>query len=98
MKKTMVIIGADILLVDTIEYKGGLWLVAEWRDNKAEGWSKPARIIAMAGLGQQPMTGAADYLLSEPIPKAVFEGREKQRGIAVEVNPDITFPYLPGLH
>ena len=54
----------DILVCDTIEYKGGLWVVPEWRENTGEGWKTPVRIIRIDLLPHQKSRGkhGADFI------------------------------------
>jgi hypothetical protein len=76
--KTFVSDGTSIFPMDTIAYEGGFWLVPEWLESASEGWRAPARIIRLDNLGYQDLREAsqpADFVVNEPIPRAVFEGR-----------------------
>ena len=66
-----------VLDVDTIEYKGKLWLVPEWIDTLDGVWTKPARIICLTELpfekNQSDIPG--DYVLQCPMTKAILNGQ-----------------------
>ena len=63
--------------VDVIEFEGGLWLVPEWLDNKAQGWTTPARIIRLDTIPHQRVEGM-DYhfVVNVSIPKAILTGAD----------------------
>jgi len=103
--KTVVAIqgGNSLFLSDTIEYEGKLWLVPEWLESPTEGYKIPARIICLSNLTFQKLGGTfpADYSLSVPVPKAVFDGTHQQPstlGYVVVERPDIRFPIPRGIH
>jgi len=85
--------GKGLILCDTIEYEGQLWLVPEWiYDTPSKGFSRPARIIQITYLPKSGRFGKADYLLQNPVPKAVFEGHvpsELKNVYVVIENPKI---------
>ena len=68
----------EVLLVDTISYEGKLWIVPHWLAARELGWQMPERIVCMDGLNYQGM-GESDhpaaYLLNDPIPKSVLDGK-----------------------
>jgi len=75
LKTLMPLEGEGLILCDTIEYEGELWLVPEWiYDTPSKGLSNPARIICMTFLRKTGPFPKTDYTLSDPIPKSVFEG------------------------
>ena len=91
--------GAAIHLVDTIWYRGFLWLVAGWLENKELRLQKPSRLVRPLRLQFQPNPkpepGPPNYSISGPVSKAVYEGRDQQpekRGYAVIDAPEIHFP------
>lgn len=78
---TMVAVGSAIRRVDTIRFKGGLWLVPEWLDMPDEKLTRPARIIRIDLLRLEKVNRSvpgidADYVLSDPIPKEIFDGTQ----------------------
>ena len=81
MKTLVTLIDLDaqgqMLDVDTIEHEGKLWLVPEWIDTLDGKWTKPTRIICLAGLPVEkgtPQTGV-DYVLQFPMTKAILNGQ-----------------------
>jgi len=94
---------SDILLCDTIEHEGAKWLVPRWLEAPSEGWKKPQRIICLDPLPHQKLQGAfpAEYLLNDPMPRSVFEGRPRQQGerayVVIE-EPDIRIAIPRGIH
>ena len=62
---------------DTIEHEGQFWLVPEWLEAPELGMKRPARIIPLARLRHQEMGSAYPqrFLLNDPMPRDVFEGR-----------------------
>ena len=100
--KTLIPFADGIYAIDTIEYKGHLWLVPQWIDGTpSEGYSKPVRIIRMPPLQQAGPSVSADYIVSNPLPKGVFEGHiptEFENVYAVIENPDIVIETPPTLH
>jgi hypothetical protein len=78
--KTFVSDGHSIFPMDTIEWKGMLWLVPEWIECKSEKWKRPARLICMAKLEVRDLRNTpqpADFAVVVPIPKSVFEGHDQ---------------------
>lgn len=102
--KTMLFFSDDtqgnIYKVDTIEYKGKFWLVPEWIDMPQEGLTMPARIILLDILNHQNTIGSAigDFVLSDGIPKAVFDGKQSGGQYVVIERPDIQIRSQGGLH
>jgi hypothetical protein len=81
--------------MDTIEYKGKMWLVPEWTVDRLEGLTKPTRIICLDSLQHQKTPGGpADFVLNNGIPKSVVDtGQTPPRSedwLVVIENPDIT--------
>lgn len=61
--------------VDVIEFEGGLWLVPQWLDNKAQGWTTPGRIIRLDTIPHQRVDGQAyHFVVNVAIPKAILQG------------------------
>ncbi|WP_169731733.1 hypothetical protein [Sphingomonas jaspsi] len=80
--------------MDVIEHDGEHWLVPEWLQHTKEGWMTPIRIIRLIGLQHQRGTVWGDFLVNDPIPEAVIEGRLPKgpsRYTVVE-RPDIRVP------
>ena len=71
---TTLIIDGDIQSMDTIEHEGAFWLVPEWLDFPARGISMPRRIVSLATLRHERMSGKPDFLVSDPVPRFVFDG------------------------
>lgn len=88
--------------MDTIEFEGKMWLVPEWLDNREEGFSHPTRIILLDNLPHQKSASPnEDFLLSDPLPKAVFDGHvppESEFDYVVLERPDIKLRDPRGLH
>lgn len=77
--KTLVPAEDGLFSCDTIEYEGKLWLVPEWFDETPKkGYSRPVRIICMETLEHSAPFGENDYVLKDPIPKAVLDGHVPQ--------------------
>jgi hypothetical protein len=100
MKKTLV--GTEngtIVMIDTIEHEGGLWLVPQWLENPSQGVRSPRRIIRLDVLPYEATTfGGADYLLSRGhIPTDVLECKTQQAQVADFVVIDLPeiFQKLP---
>ncbi len=97
--KTGLIISGDpesrgkLFKMDTIEYEGKMWLVPEWIDMRTEGYSMPVRIVCLDTLRHQPsQTKSLDFLLNDPIPKAVLDGQippQSEADYLVLERPDI---------
>jgi hypothetical protein len=69
--------GGAVQECDAIKYDGKLWLVPQWLDEPGRGTTKPRRIIRIDSLPHESMTNPAfglDFILSEPLPKAVLDG------------------------
>ena len=87
--------------VDAIEHAGHFWLVPEWVASTAQGLRSPARIILLDVLPHnrmEPGDWRGDFVLKQPIPKAVLDGSDPSRGggrFVVEELPPIEFPYEP---
>lgn len=63
--------------LSVIELEGALWLVAGWMTHNTKPLKRPTRLIRLTGLRFQtadPTAHGADYLVEEPIPKAVLDG------------------------
>jgi hypothetical protein len=90
---------SSALLVDTIEHAGKRWLVPAWFDRRDIGMSRPVRIICMDGFLQYTkgchFSPEADYMLLPPLPRAVYEGRDRMElgGQAAVIEfPDLVIP------
>src|SRR5580704_17400667 len=69
--------GGAVQECDAIKYDGKLWLVPQWLDEPGRGTTMPRRIIRIDSLPHESMTNPAfglDFILSEPLPKAVLDG------------------------
>lgn len=88
--------GGELWQCDIIQYEGALWLVPAWLENPKEGWMTPARIVQIDGLKFQRTTGAphGDYIVNDPIPQSVLEGRHNKgtKEFVVIERPDIRIP------
>jgi len=78
---------------DTIEHGGRFWLVPDWLEFPAEKVMRPIRIVCFDMYPHQKMIGGqqCDFVLNEPIPKAVLDGKKEGEYLIVE-NPDIAVP------
>jgi hypothetical protein len=72
--KTALIIDGLIESMDTIEHEGAFWLVPEWLDFPARGISMPRRIVSLATLRHERMNGNPDFVVSDQVPRFVFDG------------------------
>jgi hypothetical protein len=81
----------SILLCDTIEWQGKLWLVPEWLAGPEAGTERPARVIGLHGLPlQKPLPPyQADWQLITPLSKDALAGRSTYQGLDVREAPDI---------
>lgn len=82
----------SVLNVDGMLYENKLWLVPKWLDYPLEKMSKPERMIRFDVLpfDQLQENSLHDFLLQEPIPKAVLDG-ETTDGFEVLLAENITF-------
>lgn len=62
-------------LVDTIFYQNEWWLVSSWLEANDKSDKVPDKIVRLSGLRYQEVDGQRyRFLLSNSIPKSVFEG------------------------
>jgi hypothetical protein len=101
--KTMVSYGSSVLLADTIEYEGKLWLVLKWLFPLSKEWREPERLICISNLKFQDLRGSPnrlfDFCLSAPLPMVLFESIPKlpvEQYIVIE-HPHIRFR-MPSIH
>ena len=94
VRKTLIVRKEDALpfAVDTIEYRGKLWLVPEWLRGRTAGTWSPTRIICIDALS---LTKAepeqdADFVLTTPLSRSVLEGRAVTQDHVVIERPDIS--------
>lgn len=91
-------VGTDVSLIvmDVIEFEGGLWLVTEWLDNKAQGWTTPARIIRMDTIPHQLAhpSDSVDFVVNISIPIALLQGHDPS---AIETECALDVRDLPGI-
>lgn len=97
--KLKALVGNDhgLFTIDVIEYEGGLWLVTEWLDNKALGWTTPARIIRMDTIPHQIASTrlhGEDFVVNVSIPKAILTGADPK---SVETEIPLEVRDLPGI-
>lgn len=87
---------SGLFKIDVIEFEGGLWLVTEWLDNKAQGWTTPARIIRMDTIPHQRAQQGSDvdYVVNISIPKALLSGCDPT---TVETELPLEIRDLPGI-
>jgi hypothetical protein len=86
---------------DVIEYKGQFWIVPEWLVNTSQGVQRPARIVSLATRRHSRSRGNPEFVVDDPIPISVFEGRTESpeaSGFVVQEMPDIEFPIPPAVH
>lgn len=92
----------QILKMDTIEHEGQFWLVPQWIDSQTEEWTMPARIILLDSLPHQESDGKQwDFVLNDPIPKAIAFGEtqpEEGSEYVVVERPNIRLPKPPSVH
>jgi len=76
ISKTIIAVGGDLLICDTISYEGDLWLVPEWLSPNNEEWQTPKRMIRVTNLVQEDTSESYkfDLVLNEPLPKSVLDG------------------------
>jgi hypothetical protein len=92
---TAVIIDGGIQSMDTIEHEGAFWLVPEWLDFPARGVSMPRRIVSLATLRHEKMSGNPDFVVGDPVPRFVFDGEipsQLKHMYIVRDLPEIRFP------
>jgi hypothetical protein len=66
-------------LVDTIFFENQWWLVATWLSSNTKSEKIPERLIRLSGLRYQEVDGKPyRFLLTNAIPKSVFDGREQE--------------------
>jgi hypothetical protein len=97
MKKTLVgTENGSIVMLDTIEHQGGLWLVTEWLEHLGQGARSPRRIIRLDVLPYKAASfGGSDYILSSGhIPKDVLECKIPQEQVADFVVIDLPEIFL----
>ncbi len=94
VRKTLIVRKEDALpfVVDTIEYRGKLWLVPEWLRGRTDGTWSPIRIICIDALA---LTKAepeqdADFVLATPLSRSLLEGRAVTQDFVVIERPDIS--------
>lgn len=80
--------------LSVIEHEGALWIVTGWLEHKTKPLKRPARIIRMTGLDYQQSgpTQGGDFLVNQPIPRAVLDGLtppEQAAGFVVIDTPKI---------
>ena len=92
----------QLLMMDTIEHEGQMWLVPSWLVPQAGGLSKPERLICLDSLPHQKASmGGSDFVLNNPIPIDILEGRApRESGFSYLVLecPDIEVAHPRGLH
>lgn len=86
----------EAILCDTISHEGEFWIVPRWLIDPTKGVEYPERIIRLASIPHQKSDGKRyDFLLNDPMPKAVFDGQPNaQSGIEYDVRerPPLSFP------
>ena len=94
MKKYTVLIGTDdgsLMQADAIECQSKLWIVPVWLDTPDQGWTAPNRIIRFDNRRYQDtrtmQNRRADFVLNEPIPKALLE-------LKTPAQPIVGFDYV----
>ena len=96
--KAYVVIDGGLYKVDVIEFEGRFWLVPEWLDMPAQGVSMPRRIVSLETIPHQRIEGGnPEFVVNDPVPKAVFEGRSQSEGgqlFVVRELPEIRVPIL----
>lgn len=97
MKILKTAVGSDdgkIYTIDTISFRGGLWIVPLWNEAQDGKWIQPARIIRIDVLRHQRMPqkiGPHDIVLNEPVPKRLLDGLPPQpedKHFQIEDQPD----------
>jgi hypothetical protein len=96
--KAIVTDGDTSSFVDAIEYEHKIWLVLKWLYPPSREWREPERIIRVAYIGFQDLRNdparLADFSLSVPLPKVVFEASPQlpsEQYVVIE-HPHIRFP------
>jgi hypothetical protein len=81
-----------VFVCECVEYDGKVWIVPEWKDYPAKGYSRPARIICLSNLPHTGRFSGVDYVLRDPIPRAVYDGHpteEQRKSYFVIENPEV---------
>ena len=88
-----------LIRLSVIEFAENLWLVTKWMTHKTEPLKRPERLVQLIGLQfeatENPDKAGADYLVSEPIPKPILEGKTPigaSGKFVVLDKPNVTFP------
>ncbi len=97
--KTMVMLAdkPEMVIADTIEFEGKLWLVPKWLEYPEERCSRPERMVRIDQFDHQEMKGwAAQVLLRTPIPTVVLRGAigaQMPAGFEIRFQPDVSLPW-----
>lgn len=81
--------------LSVIEHEDALWIVTGWLEHKSRPVKRPIRLIRLTGLRYErldPEKHGADFLVNQPIPRAVLDGRtpsEEAAGFVVVDTPPI---------
>ena len=82
-----------VLALDVIEHEGKHWLVGGWLESSSAGLSIPTRLILLDLIPHGgPGPNGMDFVLYDPIPKAVLDGTippELSKRYVVIERPDI---------
>lgn len=100
--KTRIEIGDGITIhpcfVDTISWRGQLWLVPKWQPGKTAETRQPVRLVRPELFAfEHPVedTGRADYYLTCVVPRTILDGR-KTSGESIVFDiveaPEVEFP------
>jgi hypothetical protein len=77
----LVIVDGELQTYEGLVYENKLWIVPLWFEDKEQKASKPVRMIRFDNLhhdaGMATATGH-DYILNQPIPKAVLDGQTRE--------------------
>ena len=69
------------------------YLVPEWLQNLSEGWQIPKFAIRIEQSKLQSSgTSTFDYILLKPLPKGVFEGKERHPDYSILEAPNFRYP------
>jgi hypothetical protein len=83
--------------LDAVEIEGTIWFVPDWIENIAEQWKAPVRIVSVAHLEHQKMSGGpfaelVAIVVNEPLSKAILDGQmkpDRDSRYSVVESPDI---------
>ena len=75
----LVIVNGELLTFEGLAFEDKLWLVPLWFEDKEQKASKPVRMIRFDNLPHEESKATGhDYILHQPIPRAVLDGQTRE--------------------